>query len=823
MANTATAQRAKPSRTTPATTDASLDAPSHALWWAAAVCAVATLLLAYPALGGGFLVSPTSDQYRGAAVRLFGTHYWLTTGHIPEWNPYLYGGMPFIASQNGDVFYPTALLRVLFRGDIAITWAFVTHEFLAGWFGYAFLRSLGLSFYGALVGGLAYMMGGPLASYVSPGHDGKLYVSALFPIMAMLALYCVRGGRRWSYPALALVTGLGVLTPHPQLMQYCLLGVGAVALFGAFWEPEKGDRIAPRVAFQRLGLILVAIGVGFLIGAIYYAPVLAYVPYSPRAHGALVGYASGWDFSTSYSMLPEELINTYLPEFTGILDSYFGRNPGGIHFHSEFIGAAVYCLAGGAAAAALGHALSGVRRRTIWFWVIVVVIGTLWSLGGYTPFYHLVYALVPGTHYFRAPGAFFIIPAFGLAALAGEGLDAILHHTVPRTYAFVAAGVAAFIAVLAVSGALTTLGGSIARPEQYDLVVANASAVTFGAIRALLAVLAVTVVLALVSRTKLDPVIGGYLVLAVVTVELWSIERLYWKFSAPASVIYASDAAIDLVKREPQPGRMLAQPLVGTGMATGDAELEANMPMMYGIRQVRGYHGNEMGRYDEMLDRAEGYRDEFNPQVWRLLNIRFLLTNVDSIPVQGATRVAGPLRDAAGSTGICLFRLPGDNPVAWVTPLAVKAPDDAALVTVKDPRFDPLRAAIFDTAANVPVSPPPRALPDPLPVSVTATRYDPGHMTFKLSAPAPAKATLVVSENYYPGWKATVDGKAAPAARVDYTLIGVPLAAGATAIDLTFHDPALPTGERITFAALLVALAWLAVALFWRPAARGTP
>jgi hypothetical protein len=634
-----------------------------------------------------------------------------------------------------------------------------------------------------------------------------MYVSALFPMIAMVALYAMRG-RRWAYPTIALLVGLGLLTPHPQVMQYCLLGMGAVALYAVFWEADPEDRVSRRVAFQRLGLLVVAVGAGMLISAIYYAPFLSYIPFSPRSGGGNQGLGlTGYPFSVSWSMPPEEILNTYLPEFTGILGNYFGRN--GIHHHSEFIGAAVYTLAG------LGFvgAAAGVRRRTVRFWLILTVIGFLWSLGGATPFYHLVYLLVPGTKYFRAPAAFFFISSFALAALAGEGVDVMLAKRVSRTYALVAVGVAAFIAVLAASGALVTFGGTFAPAQLYDRVVANAPAVTFGAIRGLAAVLLVAGVMFAVSREKADPVIAAYLVTAVMVIELWSVERLYWKFSPPAAITFASDPAIDAIKREPQPGRLLALQLAEGGVSSShDPEYFGDMPMILGVREAMGYHGNELRRYDELIaDRQIG-----SPQTWRLLNVRFLLTNVDSVPIPGATKMVGPVQNATGST-VYLFRLPGDNPAAWVTPIAVRAPDEQALVTVQDPRFDPLRAAIFDTSAHVPAETNVSSLPQPLPVTVSATRYDPGHMTFKLSAPAPAKANLVVSENYYPGWSATVDGHAAQTGRADFTLIGVPLPAGATTVDLEFHDPALPIGERITFAALLVSLIWLALTLVRRP------
>ena len=62
-----------------------------------------------------------------------------------------------------------------------MTWGFVIHLFLAGALTAGFLRALGLSCFVAAFGGLSYMLSGPIASYASPGHDGKLFVSSLLP------------------------------------------------------------------------------------------------------------------------------------------------------------------------------------------------------------------------------------------------------------------------------------------------------------------------------------------------------------------------------------------------------------------------------------------------------------------------------------------------------------------------------------------------------------------------------------------------------------------------------------------------------------------
>jgi hypothetical protein len=45
----------------------------------------------------------------GGAFRLFGVGQFKHTGSIPQWNPCLFGGMPYIAAMHGDFSYPTAL------------------------------------------------------------------------------------------------------------------------------------------------------------------------------------------------------------------------------------------------------------------------------------------------------------------------------------------------------------------------------------------------------------------------------------------------------------------------------------------------------------------------------------------------------------------------------------------------------------------------------------------------------------------------------------------------------------------------------------------
>ncbi|MEP7384275.1 MAG: hypothetical protein ABI910_21540 [Gemmatimonadota bacterium] len=773
--------------------------PRFALAWAALVHALCTLALGFPALAGKFLVNPYSDQYiAGYAFREFAREHWLTYGAIPQWNPYLFGGMPFVDAMHGDTFYPTALLRILIGTDHGMTWGLIIHVFLAGWFSYVFLRSLGLSFFSSVLGGVAYQMGGNVAGLVSPGHDGKLFIAALLPLALYFVVRGVRDGRQWAWGPLAMVIGLAVLSPHPQLLQYMLLVTGSFALFLALGNGSELP-LSRKTGFLRLGASLGAVAVGLAMGAIQFWPVKAYVPFSPRAGG------KGWEHAISYSMPPEETFNFLLPQFSGILERYWGRN--GIHFHSEYIGAAVLVLAG----LAFGAWALRSHRRLVWFWLGAFVISLLWALGGSTPFYALVYAVVPGTKYFRAPSTMLFVVAFCTAVLAAFGTERIVRSENRRRYLVSWAIVAVLIGGLGALGAFTTLGVSIAGPERADLVLANDGALRVGALRVMVFILLTVGVALVVASRRISRDLGGILLLLVVALDCWSVERRYWGFSEPASVLYASNAIIDSLEQAPGPFRVLSFQTAPSD-AVHDPLLNYDGLMIHGVSSVLGYHGNELGAYDRLVGTEEGYRQVANPNFWRLMNMRYVLTNSpNNIGVKELKLVAGPVRDASGSE-LYLHEVPVETSYAWVTPAIVKTDEATVMATVLDPRFDVRRVAVFDTSAavqGVELS----SLPEPLEIKAVVTHYAPGAVGIELDRPAPVGSALMISENWYPGWRASVDGKPGVIGKAAVSLMGVALPEGSRKIELTFTNPAYEVGKQVTWGAVALSLLLLGIGM----------
>ena len=194
-----------------------------------------------------------------------------------------------------------------------------------------------------------------------------------------------------------------------------------------------------------------------------------------------------------------------------------------------------------------------------------------------------------------------------------------------------------------------------------------------------------------------------------------------------------------------------------------------------------------------------------HPNVLALTNTKYFLTNIAELPfIPNVSFGEGSGRNASGDT-VYLYRLSADNPYSWVTPVAVKAPDDQVLATILNPRFDVRRAALsipprmsrYRGRSNVAASAGTRDFGQSLRARQGEDR--------SRARPRHAGSSLIVSENYYPGWMATVDGKPARIGRADYTLIGVELPQGARSIDLLFTSPSLPKrGRMITWIAIAV-------------------
>ena len=769
--------------------------PTRPTLLATALLTVWVAILCLPMLSGKWLAGPFSDQLSaGVPLRGWGAEWWNRLGHVPLWNPEILGGMPYLAAiATGDVLYPTAvILRHFLPTTTATNVGFFIHYVLAGLFTYLFLRSLRVSWTGSVIGGVAYQLSGIVASYVQPGHDGKLVVSALMPLVLLGFVLGMRDRRPAGYALAAIGVGVSILTQHVQITYYLLIMAGLFALYLTFGVGP----LPPVERVRRLALALGAVVLGFGIAAIQLLPAFAHMPLSARA----VSVQGGFEGATSYAIPWVHIPEFFLKQFVGWGypgdpgSTYWGSN--GLKLHSEYLGLPVIALA------ILGAAGGSTDRRLRRWLAGSGLLFLLIVLGSGTPFYRLWWSLMPYVKQMRAPGMAFFVVAFIVACFAAFGIERLERRTdEQRCLSQVRAWLigAGVIVLLAAAGVFGNMARAWAGARAGAVV---PSSITIGAVTSALALALVAAIVWAGIRQRLRPGHWAILLALVVGADLWINARPFWTYSTEDKTLYRPDQIIERIKAAPgkEPGRVLD--LGGT--------YPGDVLMAFDVPQLLGVHGMELRYFDEVMGGRNEWRNLGNLHLWEMFAVRWVIApaaaqGLDSIP--GFARVLSNTTTSAGRQAQ-LFERRTPVPYALVVPAAVSLDSASIVAAVADPRMAYDRIVLLDVRAGA--TAPITQMPPPSPARASVEHWEPGRMTIALD-PAPAAAGyLLVSENWYPDWRATVDGTPAKLLRGNWTLITVPIPAGAKRIELAFVSTPYRLGKVLTFLSLLVALAAVA-------------
>lgn len=158
-------------------------------------------------------------------------------------------------------------------------------------------------------------------------------------------------------------------------------------------------------------------------------------------------------------------------------------------------------------------------------------------------------------------------------------------------------------------------------------------------------------------------------------------------------------------------------------------------------------------------------------------------------------------------------------PLAWLAPRAVVLPAEGTLAAVRTGRlpdgepFDPARVALVEE--------PLECCDGGEPGQAELLRYEDGRIEMRTRAGG--RCLLVVSDRYYPGWEAELDGAPVPVARVDHVLKGVVVPAGEHAVRLSYRPASLRLGATVSLGTAFLMGALLALGGRGAPREPGTP
>lgn len=707
----------------------------------------------------------------------------LRAGEAPLWNPYLFAGVPFLAAGQHSALYPFSFLFYILPLDRAYGWFTVSQLWLAGFWMYLFGRALRLRRFPALIAGITYQLSAFFV--VSVVFAMIIAAAAWLPLLlAVLEVMIRKQEEKGNAPFMpilyvavgAVALGIHLLAGHPEILVYTLLVMALYALvrLALLWRRVGSWRPAVRLAAW--GGLMVGLGLG--LGSVQLIPLLELVTRSFREGSVTYADVVGWAY-------PARQILTFLvPDFFGnpAHHGYWdlvGRQ--WVAADRIFWGIKNYVEAGSyvgilplllAAVAVLGGRKAGAYRRHIWILTGLAVASLLFVFG--TPLYALLYYGLPGIKQLHSPFRWVFPYTLSVAALAGFGSQLLTERRRPDVQqsllAWGALGgglalVAALLVVLIAPGAFVPLADRLlATVEKAQEAFSSGQMFLSYEWRNLLVLGLMLAAGGLVLRLSRCPIylkMGRWangqvavwqpLALLVVAVDLLLFGWGFNPAADPAWLEY-TPPAIEFLKGEAaggQPWRLTTYQI-----AQDTKTLNANIPWLHGLQDVRGYDSIIPRQYADYMGVIE--------EQGELLYNRIA-------PIYGVEQLSSPLLDLLNVRYVVTegeipnpdYRLVYDGEVRIyentdALPRAFALPR-AEVISIGDlaPRlrtFDPRQVVLLDDQM-VHADDTRLQSPGDWPLQpATVVVYSPNALFVDVEMPGPG--WLVLADSYFSGWKA---------------------------------------------------------------------
>ena len=734
-------------------------------------------------------------------------HLWLRgsllSGELPLWDPYVAFGQSAIADPVRQIlFFPTLPIRLLLPPVLGFNFLVLLPIVLAG-SGAVFFFRRHLSLVGASFAASIFSLAGPVVSTASSLNLS--WSLALVPWILWAADALARAPSWRAVAAWSVLQGIQILAGEPLTAAV----TGAVAL--AYVVFAAGGRERPRLS-KRLGLALVAVGLGGLLVAVQLLPLFEATSRSARAqqelgellalHPLALTETIAWPvFGERFppagqpNLWLRALNGGYPPLFTSM---YFGL--------------------GAVALAILGFCAS---RRDRWcrFWVLLGFVATIMALGRYTPLYPALQALLPPLEAVRYPAKYFLPAVLATAALAGLGWDYLQEQN--RVSARRALPALVFVLF---SGIVILLVNGL---EEVALRLASEIA---GTLRVANPEVAAPVLLAGVGRAALRLFVVGTVISVLIGISNWRYRSVLL-----FAVCFVDPLMVNTVVNPTLNAELLSEPpwvssareypgdrvYVGGRITwwTGMRDLD-NVPRQQEARHAGVSEEALMAAYQTMFasfPSAWGFREGVSldlTALWpydythfivrfagasrgertRLLGrtgTRYFLTNEP--PNESACAIVR----LAGYPPLALYELTDSRPRVAISRGARVEPD-------VDKHFEQLFSESFDPGKEVLLfrdPPPAGAATSPQPIGAVILGESSDDMEIQTYLPADG-GYLVIWDSFDPGWVAQVDGQNAPLVRGNGLFRAVRVSAGDHCVRLVYRPQSLVRGAIISLAAV---------------------
>lgn len=807
---------------------------------AVGVFLIVAVIYCKPALEGKVLQQEDITQWKGAMKQL--EDYKAKHGEYPLWTNAMFSGMPTFAiaypSNNNIPWIVHTVLSLHLPKPIGFFFvACICFYFLA--------NVLRVNPYIGIFGALSFAYATYDPVIISVGHDTKMWSIAYMPALlgSILLLYDHR--KYWIGAALtALFTSVMVAMNHPQIDYYFFLAVTVMTIFFIVRWIREGQ---VSHLLKSVGLTIVAGAIGLLVNAVTIMASAEYAKESIRGGSALAETTQhdskeglGKDYSFSYSMaVPEPLVmmvpkmyggssdkeevsqdNSKAIEAAGTLPRELQQSLpltyywGGIGTTSgpPYVGAIICFLA--------ILAMFVLDNRHKWWMLTAILLTIMLSWGSFFESVNILfYKYLPLYNKFRAPSMILVIPQLLLPALAVMGLHKIAFYEDKEDLwpsikkGLIAAGVLIGLC-LVLYGTFDYMGerdqafmmqvNNANQPQLYEAVRTfynglkeDRKSLFLGSLFRTIGYMGFCFLIVwLLYKRKINRTLAFSVIALASLIDLMSIDSKYLSsenyLDAPeegAALVPLTDLDKQIMK-DTTFFRVLSDP------TTSDPFTGTNY-IPYYYNSVGGYHTARLSIYNDLID---SQLRKGNMAAYNMLNTKYVVRKDE----HGATTAVQQNPGALGNVWFVKSLHVVPNAIAEMKALDNFNPKDTAVV----------QQTYVNKLGNLPLAYPGEG-------TIRLVKNDNDIATY--SSSTAANEFAVFSEVYYEaGWKAFIDNKEVPIAKVDYVLRGLAIPAGNHQIVFKFEPQGFLKGKKLTsiFSIILVLLLISGIFLEWRESRR---
>ncbi len=232
----------------------------------------------------------------------------LKKGEVLKWNPYIFSGYPIYANGHSSFYNPFRILFNLFFSPVfARDLTIFFHMLLTGIFTFLFLRELGFSFFPSLFGGTVWEFA---------THNTALIEwlwGAMAPAYLVMLLYfftkLLKTGKFYWFFLTSVAFALSLTCGNLQWSLYIFIIWFSFYLFYLYqFLREKDFKKAKMLTYIFSGAFLF----GFFLISIEIIPTIEFLRYSSEQRFVITYDEYRWDFITSYSIFITSLLHPRL-------------------------------------------------------------------------------------------------------------------------------------------------------------------------------------------------------------------------------------------------------------------------------------------------------------------------------------------------------------------------------------------------------------------------------------------------------------------------------------------------------------------------------